>query len=452
MRSHWGSKIGFILAMAGSAIGLGNIWRFPYLVAQNGGGAFLLIYLICVVFLGYFLLASKLTFGRVAQTNIVDAFQKVSPKKVSGLWGKCVGYANLFNVFLLVSVYAIVIGWTLSYVATGVRNLFEIKPLEINASLFETLASSYFEQLFWIVLSLFVTGQILIKGVRKGIEKMSLYLMPILFLLLILMVCRMAFIPNAQEGFKYLFYPNWERLGFGLGGFEWRTFAHITLLALGQAIYSLSLGVGVCFIYGSYLGNGIDIKRSALYVAGFDTLVAILASMIVVPAVFTFNLELNQGTTLSFVTLPFVFKQMFGGKIIMLAFFVLLFFGALTSIVSMYEPLINIITEKMKLNRKKATYSVLAVNLGLSFIVLASFTGVLSFKIFGRNLFDMFDYLTGTYTFGMFELVICVFMGWKIFPQISDDLNLKSNFLKAYFCFILRWLAPAIFLLLFLTA
>ncbi len=452
MRARWGSKLGFILVTAGSAIGLGNIWRFPYLIAQNGGGVFLLMYVICTIGLGYFLLIAKLTFGRIAQINIVDAFQKVSRKKISGLWGKTVGFANLFNLFAVTSVYVIVIGWTLSYVTLGVRNLLMIKPLAINESLFETLSSSYLMQLFWIALSLFVTMQILIRGVKEGIEKISFYLMPILFFLLIFMVCWIAFIPGTKEGFKYLFYPDWAKLGFGTDGFEWKTFAHLTLLALGQSIYSLSLGLGVCFVYGSYLKADVNIEESALYVVALDTIVALLSSMIVVPTVFAFHLELNQGATLSFVTLPFVFKQMFGGKVLMLAFFVLLFLGALTSIISMYEVIINIITEKEKISRKKATFLILFLNFGLTMVVLASFTGIFKFNIHGKNLFEAIDYLTGTYTLGMIELIICVFMGWKIFPQISHNLQIKSKHFKTYFKFVLRWLIPFVLILLFLTA
>ena len=311
MRSQWGSKLGFILATAGSAIGLGNIWRFPYLIAQNGGGAFLLIYLLCVAFLGYFLLAAKVTFGRIAQTDFIDAFQKTC-KNASRLWADCGGFFALFNIFFVSSIYIIVISWTLSYVQVGVRNFFDVYPLEINASLFERLTSSYSSQLFWIILCLLISGYILTRGVKEGIEKISLYLMPMLFFILIFMVAWISFTPNTGKGFAYLFYPDWKRLGFTPDGFEWHTFAHLSLLALGQAIYSLSLGLGVCFIYGSYLKADIDIKKSVFWVVLLDTCVAILASLIVVPAVFAFDLESNQGPALSFITLPFVFNQMYG--------------------------------------------------------------------------------------------------------------------------------------------
>ena len=323
MRATWGSKIGFILATAGSAIGLGNIWRFPYLASQNGGGAFLLMYLLCVVFLGYFLLTAKLAFGHIARTNFMDGFKVVGAQN-SPWWGKIGGGLTLFNIFAVGAIYVIIIGWTLSYVVAAAENLVGMNKIKIDENLFESLTSSYGEQLFWILLCIVIAGLILVKGVKNGIEKVSLYLMPILFLLLMFMVGWMLFIPETKEGFVYLFTPRWEQLGFSGEQFDWRHFSHLTLLALGQAIYSLSLGLGVCFVYGSYLKTGSNIKKSALWIVLLDTCVAILASMIVIPAVFAFDLQ-SQGPALSFITLPFVFDKMVGGYFFMLTFFILLF-------------------------------------------------------------------------------------------------------------------------------
>lgn len=452
MRAQWNSRIGFILATAGSAIGLGNVWRFPYLAAQNGGGAFLLIYLICTAFLGYFLLTAKLTFGHIAQTNFIDGFQKAVNRAISPWWGRIGGGLTLFNIFFVSSVYVIVIGWTLSYVIAAGKNLVGSADIAIDEGLFKTLTSSYDEQLFWILSCMAVAGAILIKGVKKGIEKVSLYLMPFLFGLLLLMVGWMFFIPGSGKGFLYLLTPNWEQMGFSAEGFQWRQFAHLTLLALGQSIYSLSLGLGVCFIYGSYLRVGSNIKKSALWIVLLDTIVAILASMIVLPAVFAFDLDSNQGPTLTFVTLPFVFDQMIGGKVFMLTFFVLLFLGALTSLISIYEPAINLVMEKLNFSRKKATISVLGVNLGLALIVLASFTQKIQIQIGNKDLFDVFDYITGTYTMGMMILVYCIFMGWMMYPRLLRNLHNNSYIFKRYFPFVLKWLAPFVLIVLFLSA
>ena len=452
MRARWNSKIGFILATAGSAIGLGNVWRFPYLVSQNGGGAFLLVYLFCVVFLGYFLLTAKIAFGHLAQTNFIDGFQKVLDKKISSWWGRIGGGLTLFNIFFVASIYVIVIGWTLSYVVAASKNLMGISDIAIDSNLFKQLTSSYGEQLFWILSCMGVAGIILSKGVKKGIEKVSIYAMPFLFGLLLLMVGWVFFIPESSKGFLYLLTPHWEQLGFSSQGVNWQQFAHMTLLALGQAIYSLSLGLGVCFVYGSYLRAGSNIKKSALWVVVLDTFVALLASMIVIPAVFAFDLGSNQGPTLSFITLPFVFDQMPGGKIFMLAFFSLLFLGALTSLISIYEPAINLLMEKLKFSRLKATLFSLGVNLVLSLIVLASFCKKIQIQIWNKDLFDLFDYITGTYTMGMMILVYCVFMGWKINNNLLQSLDNKSTFFKKYFAFTLKWLAPFILVVLFFSA
>ena len=449
MRSEWGSKIGFILAAAGSAIGLGNIWRFPYLAAQNGGGAFLLVYLLCVAFLGYFLLTAKLAFGHVAKTNFVDGFRQVVNDKISPWWGRIGGGLTLFNIFAVSAVYVIVIGWTLSYVVAAGKNLIGFDIIKIDANLFGTLTSSFKGQLFWIILCMSVAGLILMKGVKSGIEKVSLYLMPVLFLLLLFMVGWMISLPDTGKGFAYLFVPHWEQLGFSKAGFNWHQFAHLTLLALGQAIYSLSLGLGVCFIYGSYLKAGTNIKKSALWVVILDTGVAILASMIVLPAVFAFDLGSSQGPSLSFITLPFVFNKMVGGAFFMLTFFLLLFLGALTSLISIYEPAINLMMEKLNFTRIKATLSVLAVNLVLALLVLASFTKKIDL---GKDLFDAFDYVTGTYTLGAMILVYCIFMGWKICPRLLMNLHNNGPIFKTYFCFVLKWLAPFVLISLFWTA
>ena len=448
MRATWGSKIGFILATAGSAIGLGNIWRFPYLTAQNGGGAFLLVYLLFVGLLGYFLMTAKITFGRIAQTNFMDGFKAVNPE-VSSWWGRIGGGLTLFNIFAVCAIYVIIIGWTLSYVVAAGKNLIGTAKINIDRNLFESLTSSYGEQLFWILLCMAISGLILAKGVKSGIEKVSLYLMPMLFFLLIFMVGWMLFIPRTGAGFAYLFTPNLEQLGFSTAGFDWHRLAHLTLLALGQAIYSLSLGLGVCFVYGSYLKNNSNIKKSALWVVVLDTCVALLAAMIVLPAVYAFDLESDQGPALSFITLPFVFDKISGGALFMLIFFVLLFLGALTSLISMYEAAINLIMEKLKLTRTKAILSILSINLACSLIVLASFTKIIDF---GEDLFNLFDYITGTYTMGAMILVYCIFMGWKICPKLLQNLNNNGPVFEACFCFILKWLAPLVLILLFLSA
>lgn len=455
-RTHWGTKLGFILATAGSAIGLGNIWRFPYLAGSYGGGSFLLMYLLCALGLGYFLLLSKLAFGRVAQTNIVDGFQVVAEKdnkKVSSWWGSFGGLLAMLNILLVSSVYVVVTGWTLSYVILGVRNLFGIGE-PVSAQTFSALTSSFELQVFWGILCIAVTAGVLMRGVKKGIEKLSLILMPSLFVLLVLMAVCIFFLPHSEKGLAFLFTPNWEMMGFTRHGFDFNIFSDLFLTAMGQAFYSLSMGMGVMFIYGSYLSDKTNLKNATKWVIILDTLVAVMAGMIVLPAVFAFGLAPTEGPTLSFISLPMVFSQMTGGSVLMLMFFMSLFVAALTSLISIYEGGVSLLMDKFSLSRIKATLSLALTNFVITGVILASFTGHSDLKIAGQNLFSALDILTGSYTMLAFVLVTTVFIGWivpnAIMQNVKEgDTKPKSKFFERYMRFTLKFTAPIILIILF---
>ena len=352
----------------------------------------------------------------------MDGFQKVVPQTISSFWGKAGGGLTALNIFLVSSIYAIVIGWTLSYVFVAGKNLFFQKTV-VNQELFQNLIGAYNQQLFWSIACILISAFVLIKGVKGGIEKAALYLMPVLFGLLILIVFWISSLPNAANGFTYLFHIDWQKLGFAEDGFHIHELAHISLLALGQAVYSLSLGLGVCFIYGSYLKPDLDIKKAALWIVGLDTCVALLASCIVIPTVFSFSLNANQGPGLTFITLPRVFEQIQGGAFLMFLFFLLLFVAALTSLISIYEPLIDLMMEKLKLKRTHATFCVAGINIVASAFILASFTGIIDLKILGRNLFDGVDYITGTYTLGLMLWYIACLWDGKFFHKFKREPN-----------------------------
>lgn len=457
-RTHWSTKLGFILATAGSAIGLGNIWRFPYLAGSYGGGSFLLMYVLCAVGLGYFLLLAKLAFGRAAQTNIVDGFQVVAKKDhktVSSWWGCFGGMLAMLNILLVSSVYVVVAGWTLFYVALGIRNLFGLGET-VSAQTFSGLTGSFSEQLLWGTLSIAVTAAILVRGVKKGIEKLSLILMPSLFVLLILMAICILFLPNSEKGLAFLFTPNWEMMGFTKRGFDFNIFSDLFLTAMGQAFYSLSLGMGVMFIYGSYLSDKTNLKNSTKWVIVLDTLVAIMAGMIVLPAVFAFGLAPTEGPTLSFISLPMVFSKITGGSVLMLMFFMSLFVAALTSLISIYEAGVSLLMDKLSLSRIKAVLSLVLVNFAIVGIVLASYTGQLNWTIADQNLFSALDILTGSYTMLAFVLFTTVFIGWVV-PNVvirnaSDGGKKISNtFFNKYMLFTLKFTAPIILIILFVS-
>ena len=454
-RVEWGSNLGFILATAGSAIGLGNVWRFPYLAGQNGGGSFLLLYLISVFGLGYFLLLAKLAFGRLAHTNLIDGFKvagQKGKKHISQNFGRFAGTLTMFNTFLVGSIYLVVIGWTLFYCYDSLLYLLNLKDQAPNKELFETLTTSFKGQLFWGGLCAIISCLVLMNGVKKGIEKMSLYLMPILFLILVFMMIRMMFVPNAIEGVKYFLTPDLKTLGFLETGFSFKTFADLFLKALGQAVYSLSMGLGVIFVYGSYLSPKQNLLKSTKSIVLLDTLVAFISGLIIIPAVFAFNLEANAGPTLTFITLPLVFGQISGGTFFMFLFFVLLFIAALTSLISIYEPPVNLLIEKTKMNRLCAVILVGMLNILGTVWVLLSFTKVMDIQVANQDLFNFFDMLTGTFTMTFMVLFISLFMGWGISTILVKNLSSHekqvSKPFKRYLRFTLRFTAPAVLILL----
>lgn len=459
MRTHWGSKLGFIMATAGSAIGLGNIWRFPYLAGQYGGGVFLLAYLLCVVGLGYFMLVSKLAFGRTAQTNLIDGFQVVAEqngKKASFVWSLFGGWLGFINTLLVSSVYVVVIGWTAAYVAEGVALWSGVSQRVVDASLFSDLTGSFGVQLFWGFLCIAISVFILVKGVKKGIERASLYLMPVLFMLLLFMVVWMMFLPESGKGLLFFLKPDWSRAGFLPDGFHFSIFADLMLAALGQAIYSLSMGLGVIFTYGSYLNQDSNLKNSAKWIAGLDTLVAFLAGLIILPAVFAFGLEPGQGPSLSFVSLPLIFSKMLGGTFLMLLFFILLFLAALTSLISIYEAAVSLMIDKFSISRIKASFVMAGLNLVGTSLLLASFTKQIPISIGGQDLFSFLDKLTGSYTMSLMVFVCCLFMGWKVSTVIIRNIgqgsgSKQSKFFKRYLRFTLRVTAPLVLLILLLS-
>lgn len=459
-RTHWSSQLGFILATAGSAVGLGNIWRFPYLAGQNGGGTFLLLYLICVFGLGYFILTAKLTFGRTAQTNIIDGFQVVAQKNKKNIhpcWGLTAGFLTVFNTFFVGGIYLIVIGWTLFYFYHSSLYLIGLSDNPMNKETFLSLTGSFSQQFFWGCICVLTTILILIRGIKKGIEKFSLYLMPILFSLLVFLVFWILNLPNAFDGLKFYLVPNFEVLGFTSDGFQFKTLADLLIKVLGQAIYSLSLGLGTVFIYGSYLSNNENIVKSAKWIVLLDTLVAFFAGLIILPAVFSFNLAPETGPTLTFITLPLVFEQIAGGSFLMFLFFSLLFIAALTSLISIYEPIVNLLIEKTKISRTTAVCLTGVGNIIGTSVILLSFTKTLPIQINGKNLFDVVDTLTGSFTIAALVFFCLLFMGWVVSTALIRNLQMGiekplSKFYKRYLRFTLRFTAPLVMIVLFINA
>lgn len=458
MATKWASKLGFILATAGSAIGLGNIWRFPYLYAQYGA-VFLYMYLLCVAGIGGFIVMSKLAFGRAAHTDILKAFDKVANqanKKVSKLWTIFGSWLSLLNLSLIPSIYVIVIGWTLCYTFYGFYNLFASSVTTLNTEFFNGLTSSFGQQLFWLICCVLICCIILMRGVQKGIERICLVLIPGLFFLLIGLAIWLSLTTDLSKLFNFLFNPDWSKIGFSSVGLDMHVWGNAVLEAMGQAMYSLSIGFGVVYIYGSYLDRKTDIVKSTKYIVAMDTLVAFLAGFIVIGAFIKDNIPFSQGPTLTFISMPMIFNGIQGGNYLSCAFFLLLFIAALTSLISMYEPFINLLTAEKKYSRIKATLWVGLGNTTLGSIILLSFCDVINLKIFGYNLFDFFDKLTGKYLLPFVIAVYSLFMGWKVFPIIWQELHEgrlqdMSERFKKYLYILLKFVIPTIIALLLLS-
>lgn len=406
-RESWGSRIGFILAAAGSAVGLGNIWRFPYLTGTNGGGAFILIYLFFIIGVGLSIMIAEFALGRRAQLAAVGAFKKFNPRFTF------VGVLGVLSAFFIMGFYPVVGGWALAYVFKSVTGL--LSNSAAIGDYFGTFISSSYEPLIWMLIYLFANIFIVARGVQGGIEKASKIMMPTLYVLLIIIAIRSITLPGAGTGVEFILKPDFSQV-------SGSTF----LAALGQAFFSLSLGMGCMLTYGSYLSKEENLQKNALVVTLMDTSVALLAAIAIFPALFAFGMEPAAGPGLVFIVVPSIFAQMGGiGVILSVIFFVALTLAALTSSVSLLEVVTAYLIDEKKVERKKATY--LAGGIMVITGTLSSLSmGVLSdFNIlFGVGFFDFFDILTDKIFLAIGGMVIAIFVGWFMKKEdLKDELT-----------------------------
>lgn len=441
-RANFGSRLGIILATAGSAVGLGNVWRFPTMAGENGGAAFILIYIGCVLILGIPCMLNEFIIGRRAQANAARAYSQLA----NGTPWRLVGYFGVFTGFLIASYYAVVSGWCLQYVYASVMGQLDGDPAYVSAY-FESFSTDPWRPLVWVVLFFLASHLIIVKGVEKGIEKAAKLMMPLLFVLLLVIVVASCTLPGAGEGFRFLLSPDLSKVDSG-------TF----LGALGQSFYSLSLGMGCLCTYASYFGRNTHLTRSAVQIVGIDTMIAILAGLMIFPAVFSVGGDTDAGASLVFITLPNVFSQAFAslpfiGTVVALLFYVLLSLAALTSLISLHEVCTAFFHEEMHLSRPKATGVVTA---------LCTFLGVLCslsyccprLGLFGLKLFDLFDFATGQLFLPIGGLLTCLFMGWYVPSRIIRDEftnggTLRGRFFGVYL-FCVRYVCPLCIILIFL--
>ncbi len=438
-RDGFTSQFGAIAAAAGSAIGLGNIWRFPYVTGENGGGAFLLIYLLAVLIIGIPAMLSELLIGRNTQKNPVGAFKKLKPSQPWYL----IGSIGIITAFIILAFYSTIAGWTMHYIYLSITNAFSGKDINQINDIYQNFIKSPTLPIFWQLIFMFLTTIIVLMGIEKGIEKYTKILMPLLFALIILLDIRAITLPHASEGLRFLFKPDFSKIT-----------PSVILEAVGQAFFSLSVGMGVLITYGSYIKKDDNLNSVAFEVATFDTLIAILAGIAIFPAVFAFNIQPNAGPGLVFVTLPAIFNKMFGGYIFAILFFILLVIAALTSSISLLEVVVAYFTEEKRWSRKKASIiSAMAISF-LGIFTTLSFGILSNFKILGKTIFDLFDYISANILLPIGGFFIVIFVGWFMGRHIIRPEITNNGKYPGRFCYAFLWLArifvPIAIILIFL--
>lgn len=443
-RVSFGSKLGAILAAAGSAVGLGNIWRFPYETGNHGGAAFILIYLACVFVLGMPIMIAEFTVGRRSKASTGKAFGVLAP----GTQWKWIGFLGVLAGLLILGYYSVVAGWTLEYIVTSLSNGFAGKGPEDFVASFQSFSQDPIQPIVWLLAFLFLTHFVIVKGVKDGIEKYSKILMPVLFILIVVLAGCSLSLPNAGKGLEFLLKPDFSKVDAG-----------VFLGAMGQAFFSLSLGMGCLSTYASYFGSDTRLGKTALSVGVIDTMVAILAGLIIFPAAFSVGIQPDAGPSLIFITLPNVFQQAFGGvpflaAIFSLMFYVLLALAALTSTISLHEVVTAYLNERFNLNRSRAALlvtSFCAVTGVLSSLSL----GVWDAKFFSLSFFDLLDFVTAKLMLPLSGFLVCLFVGWYLKRSLSYEELTNYGMQKVpYFTvymFILRFLAPVAISLIFVN-
>ena len=444
-RVNFGSKIGAVLAAAGSAVGLGNIWRFPYETGNHGGAAFILVYLACVFMLGMPIMIAEFTVGRHSKASTGRAYKVLAP----GTHWKWLGYLGVLAGFLILGYYSVVAGWTLEYILEAGMNGFADKKPEDFVVAFQSFSKDPVRPLIWLVIFLLATHFVIVKGVKDGIEKSSKVLMPVLFVLIVVLVGCSLSLPNAEKGLEFLLKPDFSKVN-----------GDVFLGAMGQAFFSLSLGMGCLSTYASYFGKETRLGHTAMSVGLIDTCVAVLAGLIIFPAAFSVGIQPDAGPSLIFITLPNVFQQAFANVpflayICSVAFYVLLALAALTSTISLHEVSTAFLHEKFHFTRGRAACIVTGGCLLIGVVSSLALGEWSSVKIGGLNMFDALDYLTAKIMLPVCGMFAAVFVGWVLDKSIVKGEVTNYGMLKApyypVYLIVLKFVAPIGILAIFIN-
>ena len=446
-RETFGSRFAVIMAMAGSAIGLGNIWRFPYTVGEGGGAAFIIVYLISSLFLAMPIFMAESIIGRTAHAGTFGSMEKLAP----GTKWKYVGLLTVIAPLILVSYYSVVGGWSFEYLLKALSFSFNADSMDRIDSMFGSFISGTWGPLLCHTLFITATCLIVLAGVKNGIEKFAKLTMPLLFILIVLIMIYAVSLPGAAQGVEYMLKPDFSKLT-----------GRAVASAMGQSFFSLSLGVGVILIYSSYISKEENLLFSGLGTAGFDLMFAMIAGFAVMPAVFAAGIEPGAGPGLIFQTMPYIFVKMgmdapWLSAIVSILFFLTIFVAALTSSISMVEAGVAYLTEEKGLSRKKAVFVILALTWTLGVFCSLSFGPLADAKIFGSTIFEACDKLISNYLMAIGGFLFTIFVGWKMSKEtVRNEFtnNGKFKFNDKVFgavYFIIRFVAPIGIVAIFLT-
>lgn len=439
-RGLFATKMGVLAATVGSAVGLGNIWRFPFETGTHGGGAFLLCYVIFTVLLGIPVICAEFVMGRSTRSGILGSFRKLAPN--SKWW--IVGYLGIFGALIIPGFYSVVASWTVEYCVQSGAGMLNLASAQEYHEHFTALTSGTWRPLIWVVIFLSLNFLILIKG-AKGIERISNILMPLLTIIIIALCVNSLTLEKASEGLRFMFHPDFSELN-----------SKTILAALGQSFFSLSIGIGCMTTYASYFQRNTRIVQTAATTAFLDMGMAILAGIMIFPALFTFGGSVTAGPKLVFEVLPNMFSHLPGGAVWSTLFFFLLILASLTSTISLHEISIAFLVDEKGMSRKKATIVSCLIVFVLAILSSLSFGQLSDFKIFNMTFFEVLDYLASNIVMPLGGLFVSIFIGWKvkktlITSEFTNDGTLRSHMIKVTI-FSLRYIAPASIILIFLNS
>ncbi|MCI6618539.1 MAG: sodium-dependent transporter [Prevotella sp.] len=442
-RGHFGTRIGVILATAGSAVGLGNIWRFPYMTGQNGGAAFILIYIGCVLLLGIPGMVAEFIVGRHSGANAARAYKRLA----GGRPWQIVGYLGVFTSMIIFGFYSVVAGWCLQYLYVSLTGQLHGNA-EFVRTYFETFSTGALMPVFWTVVFILLTHMVVVRGIRGGIERASNLFMPTLFVLLAVIVVAACTLPGAGRGVEFLFRPDFSKVD-----------NSVLLEALGQAFFSLSLGTACLCTYASYFSRQTRLLASAGQIAAIDTLIAVLAGLMIFPAAFSVGVNPDSGPSLIFITLPNVFQQAFASVpgasyVVSVLFYALLALAALTSTISMHEIGTAFFTEELRLTRSRGAWIETCACIVIGVVCALSMGAVGGLQLFGRSVMDFCDFLTAQILLPAGSFATCLFVGWYV-PQhiVRDEFTngtAVSTGLYRVWLFLVRFVSPSCIVIVFL--